>query len=108
MKLKRKDTSLNKTTNFEIFNLNDLPITPDEELVILEAREVIMREEKMKEEEKKLKMQNEKEQLLNKLEMKKPKELVNGLKYTFDCNGTGIPIKSVISEKLTNDFILSK
>jgi hypothetical protein len=40
--------------------------------------------------------------------MKKPKELVNGLKYTFDCTGVGLQIKSVITDKLTNDFILSK
>jgi hypothetical protein len=108
LKLNRKDTTYSKSNYFEIFNLNDLPVTPDEEDAILDAREEIMREEKKKEEEKKVKMQNEKEQQLNKIEMKKPKELVNGLKYTFDCTGAGLQIKSVLSEKLTNDFILSK
>lgn len=107
MSIRRKDTVMSRQ-NYEIFALGDLPIPPDEDYVIREARDEMMREEKKKEEEKKIKMQIEKDQQASKIEMKKPKELVNGLKYTFDCTGAGIQIKSVLSEKLTNDFILSK
>jgi hypothetical protein len=106
--LKRKETTFSRGNNYEITSLNDMPVPPDEEFVIKEARDDMMREEKKKEEEKKIKMQNEKDQQLSKIEMKKPKELVNGLKYTFDCTGVGLQIKSVITDKLTNDFILSK
>ncbi len=106
--MKRKDNTYSRGNNFEIYDLNDLPIPTEEESIIKDARDEMMREEKKKEEEKKIKMQNEKEQQLNKIEMKKPKELVNGLKYTFDCNGIGFQMKNVITEKLMNDFILSK
>ncbi len=43
-----------------------------------------------------------------KTESKKQKELVNGLKYTFDCNGAQIQIKQFPIERLPNDFQIGR
>jgi hypothetical protein len=75
----------------------------------LQAREDLLREAKKKEEESKIKLQMEKEaEIQYKTESKKQKELVNGLKYTFDCNGAQIQIKQFPIERLPNDFQIGR
>ncbi len=94
---------------YTLFTLNDVEFTKEEEPIILQAREDLARDIRKKEEETKIKLQNEKEiENQMKLERTKPKELVNGLKFTFDCNGLPIPIKPYNLEKLTSDFYQNK
>ena len=98
-----------KNRHYEIYVLNDMHSHPEEESIIQNTRAEVMRETKKKEEDLKIKLLIEKEQQIqNKIEYKKQKDLVNGLKYTFDCNGNSISIKTFPSEKLPSDFLAGK
>jgi hypothetical protein len=98
--------SVIKPESFTLYSLNDIEPIKEEDSVILRARDDLAREIRKKEEEAKMKLQNEKEfEIQMKLERSRPKELVNGLKVTFDCNGQLIPIKQYNLDKFPNDFL---
>jgi hypothetical protein len=106
---RRTGESMKDSENVPISTIEDMYNYPKEDPIVIDARENLIRETIKKEEEIKHKIQIERElQIQNRLLEMKPKGPVNGLKYTFDCNGTVLSIKNPLTEKLPNECLFSK